>query len=165
MEKKIFQLLEVLATKKGQLIAGSFILLSVMTFSIFVIWDLAAKPFSDVQNHAISVARDYTDIEVVDDVSIYNGTETYFSVQGKTSQGEMIAVIIPEETNTVYVYPMANGISKEEAQAVATENGASAADRVILGFRDDKPIWEVKSGTAYYLVNFETGDFIKKEGL
>ncbi|WP_238597409.1 DUF5590 domain-containing protein, partial [Streptococcus suis] len=60
-----------------------------MTFSIFVILDLAAKPFSDVQNHAISVARDYADIEVVDDVSIYNGTETYFSVQGKTSQGEM----------------------------------------------------------------------------
>ncbi|MGQ7411985.1 DUF5590 domain-containing protein, partial [Streptococcus suis] len=28
-------------------------------------------------------------------------------MQGKTSQGEMIAVIIPEETNTVYVYPMA----------------------------------------------------------
>ncbi len=57
-------------------------------FFNFTIWDIAAKPFSDVQNHAISVARDYTDIEVVDDVSIYNGTETYFSLQGKTSQGK-----------------------------------------------------------------------------
>lgn len=165
MEKKIFQLLEVLATKKGQLIAGSFILLSVMTFSIFVIWDLAAKPFSDVQNHAISVARDYADIEVVDDVSVYNGTETYFSVQGKTSQGEMIAVIIPEETNTVYVYPMANGISMDEAQAIAKENGAGDVEKVVLGYKDGKPIWEVKSGTAYYIVDFETGDFVKKEGL
>ncbi|WP_105249507.1 DUF5590 domain-containing protein, partial [Streptococcus suis] len=109
------------------------------------------------QNHAISVARDYTDIEVVDDVSIYNGTETYFSLQGKTSQGEMIAVIIPEETNTVYVYSMANGISKEEAQAVATENGAGEIEKSVLGYRDAKPIWEVKSGTAYYLVEFETG--------
>ncbi|MFX3850839.1 DUF5590 domain-containing protein [Streptococcus suis] len=165
MEKKIFQLLEVLATKKGQLIAGSFILLSVMTFSIFVIWDLAAKPFSDVQNHAISVARDYADIEVIDDVSIYNGAETYFSVQGKTSQGEMIAVIIPEETNTVYIYPMANGISMDEAQAIAKENGAGDVEKVVLGYKDGKPIWEVKSGTAYYIVNFETGDFVKKEGL
>ncbi|WP_192871460.1 cell wall elongation regulator TseB-like domain-containing protein, partial [Streptococcus suis] len=95
------------------------------------------------QNHAISVARDYADIEVVDDVSIYNGTETYFSIQGKTSQGEMIAVIIPEETNTVYVYPMANGISKEEAQAVATENGAGEIEKSVLGYRDAKPIWEV----------------------
>ncbi|HFI0461517.1 TPA: DUF5590 domain-containing protein [Streptococcus suis] len=165
MEKKIFQLLEVLATKKGQLIAGSFILLSVMTFSIFVIWDLAAKPFSDVQNHAISVARDYTDMEVVDDVSIYNGTETYFSVQGKTSQGEMIAVIIPEESNTVYVYPTANGITKEEAQTVAKNNGAGDVDKIVLGYSDGKPIWEVKSGTAYYIVEFETGNFIKREGL
>ncbi|HFI2437403.1 TPA: DUF5590 domain-containing protein [Streptococcus suis] len=165
MEKKIFQLLEVLATKKGQLIAGSFILLSVMTFSIFVIWDLAAKPFSDVQNHAISVARDYADIEVVDDVSIYNGAETYFSVQGKTSQGEMIAVIIPEESNTVYVYPTANGITKEEAQTVAKNNGAGDVDKIVLGYSDGKPIWEVKSGTAYYIVEFETGNFIKREGL
>ncbi|HEM2778685.1 cell wall elongation regulator TseB-like domain-containing protein [Streptococcus suis] len=165
MEKKIFQLLEWIASKTGQLVLGSFILLSVVTFSIFTIWDIAAKPFSDVQNHAISVARDYTDIEVVDDVSIYNGTETYFSLQGKTSQGEMIAVIIPEETNTVYVYPMANGISKEEAQAVATENGAGEIEKSVLGYRDAKPIWEVKSGTAYYLVEFETGNFIKREGL
>ncbi len=79
--------MEVLATKKGQLIAGSFILLSVMTFR-YSLFGTLPKPFSDVQNHAISVARDYTDIEVVDDVSIYNGTETYFSVQGKTSQGK-----------------------------------------------------------------------------
>ncbi|HEO8608221.1 DUF5590 domain-containing protein [Streptococcus suis] len=165
MEKKIFQLLEWIASKTGQLVLGSFILLSVVTFSIFTIWDIAAKPFSDVQNHAISVARDYTDIEVVDDVSIYNGTETYFSLQGKTSQGEMIAVIIPEETNTVYVYSMANGISKEEAQAVATENGAGEIEKSVLGYRDAKPIWEVKSGTAYYLVEFETGNFIKREGL
>ncbi|HEL1737932.1 TPA: DUF5590 domain-containing protein [Streptococcus suis] len=165
MEKKIFQLLEWMASKTGQLVLGSFILLSVVTFSIFTIWDLAAKPFSDVQNHAISVARDYADIEVIDDVSIYNGVETYFSVQGKTSQGEMIAVIIPEETNTVYVYPMANGISKEEAQAVATENGAGEIEKSVLGYRDAKPIWEVKSGTAYYLVEFETGNFIKREGL
>ncbi|NCB80515.1 MAG: peptidase, partial [Bacilli bacterium] len=35
----------------------------------------------------------------------------------------------------------------------------------ILGYRDGKPIWEVKSGTAYYLVDFETGDFVKMEGL
>ncbi|MFX3741700.1 peptidase, partial [Streptococcus suis] len=30
---------------------------------------------------------------------------------------------------------------------------------------DVKPIWEVKSGTDYYLVDFETGNFIKRECL
>ncbi|HFU4433258.1 TPA: DUF5590 domain-containing protein [Streptococcus suis] len=165
MEKKIFQLLEWMASKTGQLVLGSFILLSVVTFSIFTIWDIAAAPFNNARSHAVAVATEYADLQTVNDFSIYNGTETYFCVFGVTSQGEMIAVIIPEETNTVYIYPMANGISKEEAQAVATENGAGEIEKSVLGYRDAKPIWEVKSGTAYYLVEFETGNFIKREGL
>lgn len=165
MEKKIFQLLEGLATKRGQFLVGTFVLLSVMTFSIFVIWDLAAQPFSDIRNHAISVAKKYTDIETVEDVSIYNGRETYYSLRGSTSQGESIAVLISEESNMVYIYSLDSGISQKEAQAIAQENGANRVDRTVLGYRDGQPIWEVKSGTAYYLIAFETGSFIKKEGL
>ncbi|WP_156018783.1 cell wall elongation regulator TseB-like domain-containing protein [Streptococcus ruminantium] len=165
MEKKISQLLEAMSTKKGQLSVGSFILLSVITFSIFVIWDLAAKPFSDVRYHAIAVARKYADLQFVKDFSVYNGTETYFSLRGSTSKGESIAVIVPEATNTVYVYTLANGISESQAQAIAQKNGAGEGERIVLGYRDGKPIWEVKSGTAYYLIEFETGNFIKKEGL
>lgn len=119
MEKKISQLLEAMSTKKGQLLVGSFILLSVINFSIFVLWDIAAKPFSDVRHHAIAVARNYADLQSVKDFSIYNGRETYFSLQGATSKGESIAVIISEETNTVHIYPLAKGISKSQAQAIA----------------------------------------------
>ncbi|HEL1613264.1 DUF5590 domain-containing protein [Streptococcus sp. 32226D021BW] len=165
MEKKIFQLLEWMASKTGQLVLGSFILLSVVTFSIFTIWDMAAAPFNKARSHAVAVATEYADLQTVKDFSIYNGTETYFSVFGTTSQGEDVAVLIPEASSTVYVYPLAQGISQEEAQAIAKENGAGQVERVLLGIRDDKPIWEVKSGTAYYLVEFETGSFVKKEGL
>ncbi|HEL2497344.1 TPA: DUF5590 domain-containing protein [Streptococcus suis] len=165
MEKKIFQLLEWMASKTGQLVSGSFILLSVVTFSIFTIWDIAAAPFNNVRSHAVAVATEYADLQTVNDFSIYNGTETYFCVFGVTSQGEEVAVLIPEASSTVYVYPLVQGISQEEAQAIAKKNGASQVERTILGLRDGKPIWEVKSGTAYYLVEFETGNFIKREGL
>nr|WP_239494050.1 DUF5590 domain-containing protein [Streptococcus suis] len=78
MEKKIFQLLEWMASKTGQLVLGSFILLSVVTFSIFTIWDIAAAPFNNVRSHAVAVATEYADLQTVNDFSIYNGTETYF---------------------------------------------------------------------------------------
>ncbi|HFU4056125.1 TPA: DUF5590 domain-containing protein [Streptococcus suis] len=165
MEKKMIQLFEWLSSKTGQLLLGFFILLSVVTFSIFTIWDIAATPFNSARSQAVAVATEYADLQTVSNFSIYNGTETYFSVFGTTSQGEEVAVLIPEATSTVYVYPLAQGISQEEAQAIAKANGAGQAERTILGFRDGKPIWEVKSGTAYYLVEFETGSFVKKEGL
>ncbi|HFI0644757.1 TPA: DUF5590 domain-containing protein [Streptococcus suis] len=165
MEKKMIQLFEWMSSKTGQLLLGFFILLSVVTFSIFTIWDIAAAPFNSARSQAVAVATEYADLQTVNDFSIYNGTETYFSVFGTTSQGEEVAVLIPEATSTVYVYPLAQGISQEEAQAIAKENGAGQAERTILGFRDGKPIWEVKSGAAYYLVEFETGSFVKKEGL
>lgn len=69
--------------------------------------------------HAIAVARKYADLQFVKDFSVYNGTETYFSLRGSTSKGESIAVIVPEATNTVYVYTLANGISESQAQAIA----------------------------------------------
>ncbi|MFM0776926.1 DUF5590 domain-containing protein [Streptococcus suis] len=165
MEKKISQLLTWIGTGLGQFVVGISLFITVLTFSIFIIWDISSAPYVEMKQHATQVARDYADIQTVDTFSIYNGSETYYSIIGVNSEGQSLAVIIPENSNTVFVYPTENGISMDEAQAIAKENGAGDIEKVVLGFKDGKPIWEVKSGTAYYLVNFETGDFIKKEGL
>lgn len=159
------KLLAMLSTRSGQLLVGFFVLLSAVTFSVFLVWDIAARPFSDVRDYAISVAKEHADVQVVDSFAIYNGSETYFSLQGKNSQGVSIAVIIPEASNTVYTYLLESGISKEQAQVIAQENGAGDSEHIILGYRDGKPVWEIKSGTAYYLVEFETGNFVTREGL
>ncbi|MBY5006037.1 DUF5590 domain-containing protein [Streptococcus suis] len=148
-----------------QYLIGSFVLLSVVVFSSLYLLENATHPFLEINSKAEKIARTYADLRTVEQVTIYNGSETYYSVLGETAEKQEIWVLIPESSSEIRVYPTNQGISEEEATKVAQENGASAADRVILGFRDDKPIWEVKSGTAYYLVNFETGDFIKKEGL
>lgn len=165
MEKKISQLLTWIGTGLGQFVVGIMLFISVLTFSIFIIWDISSEPYVEMKQHATQVARDYADIQTVDTFSIYNSSEAYYSIIGVNSEGQSLAVIIPENSNTVFVYPMENGISKDEAQAIAKENGAGDIEKVVLGFKDGKPIWEVKSGTAYYLVEFETGSFVKKEGL
>ncbi|MGQ7462299.1 cell wall elongation regulator TseB-like domain-containing protein [Streptococcus suis] len=165
MEKKISQLLTWIGTVLGQFVVGISLFITVLTFSIFIIWDISSAPYVEMKQHATQVARDYADIQTVETFSIYNSSETYYSIIGADSEGQSLAVIIPENSNTVFVYPMENGISKDEAQAIAKENGAGAVEKVVLGYKDGKPIWEVKSGTAYYLVEFETGSFVKKEGL
>ncbi|HEL2382787.1 TPA: DUF5590 domain-containing protein [Streptococcus suis] len=165
MEKKISQLLTWIGTGLGQFVVGIMLFISVLTFSIFIIWDISSEPYVEMKQHATQVARDYADIQTVDTFSIYNSSETYYSIIGVNSEGQSLAVIIPENSNTVFVYPTENGISMDEAQAIAKENGAGDIEKVVLGFKDGKPIWEVKSGTAYYLVEFETGSFVKKEGL
>ncbi|MFX3876760.1 DUF5590 domain-containing protein, partial [Streptococcus suis] len=76
------------------LVKGSFILLSVVTFSIFTIWDIADAPFNNARSHAVVVATEYADLLTVNDFSIYIGTETFFCVFGVTSQGEEVAVLI-----------------------------------------------------------------------
>lgn len=121
--------------------------------------------FEEARVGAQQIAQQYADVSQVDDFAIYNGTETYYSLKGKDKNGDEVYVLIPSSSSSIYVYPVGAGITKEEAQAIAQENGAKTADRTILGYRDGKPIWEVKSGTAYYLVDFETGDFVKMEGL
>ncbi|HEP1819857.1 TPA: DUF5590 domain-containing protein [Streptococcus suis] len=165
MGKKISQLLTWIGTGLGQFVVGISLFITVITFSIFIIWDISSAPYVEMKQHATQVAHDYADIQTVDTFSIYNSSETYYSIIGLDSEGQSLAVIIPENSNTVFVYPMENGISKDEAQTVAKENGAGDVEKVVLGYKDGKPIWEVKSGTAYYLVEFETGSFVKKEGL
>ena len=50
-------------------------------------------------------------------------------------------------------------------EKIAKDNGAKQIDKVTFGYIDGQPIWEVKSETTYYNVDFETGTILRKEGL
>ncbi len=165
MKKNRNQLLSPISGHLGQYLIGFFILLTSIAFSIFYVWEAASSPFTEARQHAQTAALQYAQLSQVTDIAIYNGQETYYSVQGKDKAGVAKLVLIPEVSGTIRIFDLESGISEEEANAVAKENGAGAVDRAIIGYLDDKPIWEVKSGTAYYLIEFETGNFIKKEGL
>ncbi len=165
MEKKFSRLLAFASGRLGQCLIGFFVLAFSVVFLILYVWEQSSRPFEEARVGAQQIAQQYADVSQVDDFTIYNGTETYYSLKGKDKSGDEVYVLIPSASSTIYVYPVGAGITKEEAQAIAQENGAKTADRTILGYRDGKPIWEVKSGTAYYLVDFETGDFVKMEGL
>ena len=52
------------------------------------------------------------------------------------------------------------GLAKKKATAIVKEESQDAIDRVIFGRFKGKPIWEVKAGSSYYVVDFKTGKVI-----
>lgn len=63
------------------------------------------------------------------------------------------------------MYQLESGTSQEKAEAVVREKGATEIDAITFGRYADKPVWEIKSGGDYYLVDFESGALIEKEKL
>ena len=148
-----------------QYLLGGGILLTVLTFSGLSILFVAQRPYQLAQDQLVQLARQSADVAQVDHFDIFNGKKTYDSLLGKNSQGQEVAVLKEDKGDKLYVYELDKGTSQSQAEQVATNNGAGQIDRATFGMLDDKPIWEVKSGTAYYIVDFETGALTSKEGL
>ena len=148
-----------------QLLIGFFVLLSVIVFSALYVLESATRPFSAVEDHAIEVAKKYAAVSEVSQVTIFNGKETYFNVQGRNQAGQDVFVLVPEKSSEILVYQMTDGISQADAERRAQENGATRIEKTIFGYQDGHALWEIKSGGNYYLIDFITGELIKKEGL
>lgn len=148
-----------------QYLIGFFVLLSVSTFSVLYFLESATNPFVIAREQAVEVAQKYVDVSDISLVTIYNGKETYFNVQGKDQSGQEIYVLVPEKSTEIFVYQVAEGISQAEAEQRASDNGAESIVKTVLGYQDDHAVWEVKAGPSYYLIDFKTGELIKKEGL
>lgn len=123
------------------------------------------NPYQSAKETASKVARQYTDLDEVDRFTIYNGKKSYYSLLGKNRKKTQLAVLIEADSDKIYTYELSKGISREKAEKIAKDNGAKQIDKVTFGYIDGQPIWEVKSETTYYNVDFETGTILRKEGL
>ena len=123
------------------------------------------KPYHTAKVEGERIAEQYANLEEVSQVDIFNGLESYYSVLGQDKNQKPIAVLIEKSNNNIYVYQLENGTSQEKAEAVVKEKGATEIDKITFGRYADKPVWEIKSGGNYYLVDFESGTLIEKEKL
>ena len=135
-------------TKKQQLIFGIIVIVVTLIASVTAILIVATKPYVDAEKKVI-----------------YHGESTYYGLLGKSSQGDKLAVIVSHDSGEVDIYKQSDGISKSVAKKAAKAYGAKDISYVHLGKYGKTPIWEVKSGTQYYLVDFISGQVIKVEGL
>ena len=123
------------------------------------------KPYQTAKSEGEKLAQQYAGLEEADQVDLYNGLESYYSVLGHNKQQESLAVLIGKDDHKIYVYQLNQGISQEKAEALSKEKGVGEIDKITFGRYKNKPIWEVKSGSDFYLVDFETGALVNKEGL
>ena len=121
------------------------------------------KPYQNAKTEGERLAKQYANLETVSQIDFFNGLESYYSVLGQDKNQKSIAVLIEKNGQKIYVYQLENGISQEKAEAVVREKGATEIDKITFGRYAEKPVWEIKSGGDYYLVDFESGALVEKE--
>ena len=142
-----------------QYVIGIGILLTVLAFSLLNLFNLSMEPYRAARSNSIELARKYAGVSKV------NGDKTYYSLLGETDQEKKKAVPIEKGSDKIFVYELSEGTSKRQAEKIAKKNGADAIDKVTFGYLNGRPIWEVKSGKSYYIVDFEKRKLLSKEGL
>lgn len=146
-----------------QYIIGITLLTLVITSSfLYLVW-ISMKPYRTAKFEGEKLAKQYANLETVNQVDLFNGLESYYSVLGQDKNQKPVAVLIEKNNNNIYVYQLENGTSQEKAEAVVREKGATEIDKITFGRYADKPVWEIKSGGNYYLVDFESGALVEKE--
>lgn len=156
--------MKTLTPVKQYLLGISLILLVLLVSSLTILY-LSMKPRMVAEKLATKVAVEKAHLSDITSVELYNGSETYYSVYGKTSSGVFKIVSVGEDNGKVYVYSATDGISAQKAKQIAKSNGAKGISKVVYGIYEDIPIWEVSATDGYYLVNFKTSELVKKEGI
>ncbi|WP_247919675.1 DUF5590 domain-containing protein [Streptococcus parasanguinis] len=106
---------------------------------------------------ARKIALSQSSIATIEAESFFHGKEAYLSFIGKDQEGQELAVLVAQADDAVYTYSLKEGVSSKEAASVVKEKSQDAIDRVTFGRFKGKPIWEVKAGSSYYVVDFKTG--------
>lgn len=152
-------------TFQKQTLVGLFVLVTVILFSVLYILEVSARPFLQGRQYAEQVAQSYAGLSTITDVAFYNGETSYYSVSGQNEEDKELLVLIPEESSDILIYQADAGISKVTAGEIAQENGAEDIKKITFGYQNNQPIWEVYSDKGYYIISFEDGRLMSKEGI
>ena len=140
-----------------QHIIGICILVLTILFSWLFLAEKTSDRLQDQMVQARKITLSHSSIATIETESFFHGKEAYLSFIGKDQEGQDLAVLVAQADEAVYTYPLKEGVSSKEAASVVKEKSQDAIDRVTFGRFKGKPIWEVKAGSSYYVVDFKTG--------
>ncbi|MGE8204301.1 DUF5590 domain-containing protein [Heyndrickxia sp. NPDC080065] len=129
---------------KKWIILVCVVILIAIGFSVNVYFQ-STKPLNSAKNYAEKKAKEKANLDSVDQFYLYNGDETYYITVGKQTNGEEIAVWIPEKnSNNVTVEKMSDGISKTEAvNRLKSKVDPTKILGTRLGMLNKEPVWEI----------------------
>ena len=140
-----------------QHIIGICVLVLTVLFSWLFLAEKTSDRLQDQMAQARKIALSHSSIATIETESFFHGREAYLSFIGKDQEGQDLAVLVAQADDAVYTYPLKEGVGSKEAASVVKEKSQDAIDRVTFGRFKGKPIWEVKAGSSYYVVDFKTG--------
>lgn len=138
-----------------------FLILLLVLGAIYFI--RATRPQRQAKAEAIAVAHNYANVTDVENFYWFTWGETYFSVLGKDSENNEVAVIIPQSGENIRVVNQSDGYTENEICSIVQQDyGNPAIIRANLGIHQDQVVWEVVTRDAnhkivYYLLDFATG--------
>ncbi|WP_409251152.1 DUF5590 domain-containing protein [Bacillus sp. SCS-153A] len=137
--------------------------------SMIAVFLNARSPVNEKAEVALQRAQSETEIASTEDVSLYNGKNSYVVITGENTSGEKIIVWVPEKKEAeIIVKKWADGISKEAAiNKLNDENDVNEILSVKLGMESVGPVWELtyldeNEHLNYYYLLFETGEWWRK---
>ncbi|MCL2677304.1 MAG: DUF5590 domain-containing protein [Streptococcaceae bacterium] len=134
-----------------QIIIGVLVLVIAIFLAYGLFLNQTIKPYGISREQAVSIARKNADIPKITAYDIATTDVTTYSLLGENSQGQAIGVIIPKnDSQNVRTVTLSQGYS---ANKLMTKGVTS----VVLGFYQDKPIWQVNSNTGFKIYDFQTG--------
>jgi uncharacterized protein YpmB len=117
---------------------------------------------------AIQIAKEQEPDLVVNDISFYNGNQSYTILYGRVDGENQIHCVPTNGKDEIIVVDPTIGISADEAvKKLKEERNPLAIKSVNLGIEQEVPIWEIiyldqKNRYSYYYVTFKDGEFIKR---
>lgn len=151
--------------KHWQYFLGINMVLLSLLISIGLIFYFSLRPWYKDKALASRLAKQEVGLASVASFDYFNDIEGYYSLSGKTEAGQLIYVVVDQDSQSVLAFDPASGKTKEEVTQLALANGSEKVGRIIFGLYDNNPVWRVQAGKTTYLFNFTDGNLIKKEEL
>ncbi|GAA0353994.1 DUF5590 domain-containing protein [Alkalibacterium iburiense] len=148
-------------------IIGLVVLMSVLIVGSIYIYQQAHAPYASAKEESIAYVTDRTDLTQPDEFYWYNGSETYFTVKGLTSNNEEMIYIVRQNGGNILSIPAEETLSKEEAiQQVKSQKNPEKILNATIGMIDGRPIWEISYRNenrrlGYYIIDLKTGEWMR----
>lgn len=148
-------------------IIGLAVLMGVFIVGSIFVYQQSQAPYASAREESIAYVRERTDLTQPEEFYWYNGSETYFTVIGLTSDDEDMIYIVRQNGGRIQSIPVSETVTKEEAIQQTRSN--RSPDKILnatIGMFDDTPIWEISyrnenGRLGYYLIDLKTGEWLR----
>ncbi|MBP2099286.1 cell wall elongation regulator TseB-like domain-containing protein [Enterococcus rivorum] len=157
---------ELAEQKKIKLLLGLIATLLAIIVCMIIIFIRSNHSMAQAEKEATEIAKEYANLETVDDFYWFTRKETSFSVVGRDDKGNELIVLIPKSGDSVKVLNQKDGVSENQIRQVMVQDyQQSNIKKVNLGLYDGKATWEVVAENPdkslnYYLLSFENAEEI-----